>query len=83
MSSKAISAGRCGLLPVEMQNHVAAQLAYAIRARNGHGMRVFERCPAADELDVVQGEILQDALALHFNHFALVVHEIVDRKIFL
>ena len=63
------------------QNHIAAQLARAIRSGNGHRMGIFERSPAADELDVMKVEILQDALALHFHHFALVVHEVVDGEI--
>ncbi len=45
-------------------------------------MGVFERGPAADELDVMNCEIFQDALALHFHHFSLVVHEIMDGEIF-
>jgi len=63
------------------ENHIAVQLAYAIRTGNGHGVGVFERSLAAYELDVMKGEVLQDALALHLNHFPLVVHEIVDGEI--
>ena len=63
------------------ENHIATQLPDAIRTGNGYGVGLFERSPAADELDVMKGEILQDALALHFNHFSLVVHEIMDGQI--
>ena len=65
------------------ENHIATQLANAIRTGNGHGVGVFERSPAADKLDAMKGEILQDPLALHFNHFSLVVHEIIDAEILL
>ena len=81
MSSKAISDGWCGLLPVEMRINLAAQPAYAIHAGNGHGVGVFKRSAAADKFDVMKSEILQDPLAFHFNHVSLVVHEIVDGKI--
>src|ERR1035438_10357223 len=64
------------------ENHLAAQLAYAKRAGKGYGVSVFERGPTADKFDAMQFEILQDAPPLHFHHFALVVHEIVDGKIF-
>src|ERR1017187_2277218 len=63
------------------ESHIAAQSADAVRRRDGHGVRVFERTTAADEFDAMQGQILQNALPLHFNHFALVVHEIIDRQI--
>ena len=44
-------------------------------------MRVLECGLAADELDAVQLEIFQNALPLHLNHFALVVHEVVYGQI--
>ena len=49
---------------------------------DGDSVRVFEGSLAANELDLVERKIFQDALALHVHDFALVVHEIVDGEIF-
>ncbi len=38
---------------------------------------------SAHEVDLVEREILQDAPAFHFDDFALVMHEVVNGKIFL
>ncbi len=45
-------------------------------------MWVFKRRLPLDVFDLVQVKILEDALAFHFNDFALMMHEIVNRKIF-
>ncbi len=46
-------------------------------------MRVLKGRLAADELDFMECEVLQNALAFHVNDFTLVVHEVVDREILL
>src|SRR2546430_16504413 len=46
-------------------------------------MGVYKGSLAAHEFDVVECEVLQNALALHVDYFAFVVHEIVDGEIFL
>jgi hypothetical protein len=45
-------------------------------------VRIFERSLAADQLNFVELQVLQDALALHFDHRAFVVHKIMDGEIF-
>jgi hypothetical protein len=65
------------------ENDFAAKRARAGGAANGNGVRVLETGQPANELDVVQLQILKDAGALHVHDFALVVHEILDGEIFL
>src|SRR6267143_7049478 len=65
------------------EENFAFQPARAERTGDGNAVRVFESGPAADEFDLVEREIFQDALAFHVHDFALVVHEIVDGEIFL
>src|SRR5579872_1446249 len=69
------------LAPGSDENHFTAQPACAIRAGNCDGMSVFESSPAMDEFDVMEFEVLQDALAFSLHHLALVVHEIADSEI--
>ncbi len=65
------------------ENDLAAKTARAVRTSDRDGVRVLERRLAANKLDVVQFEILEDALAFHLDDFPFVVHEIVNGKIFL
>src|SRR5260370_22385380 len=65
------------------ENDFSGQPACSLPFRNGHGMGVQESGLAAHEFDAVEREVFQNALALHVDNFALVVHEIVDGKIFL
>src|SRR5260370_5426878 len=58
-------------------------MACGVGARDGNGMRVLKGCLAADEFDLMECEVLQNALALHVDDFTLVVHEVVDSKILL
>jgi hypothetical protein len=44
-------------------------------------MRFLKGCLAADEFDLMECEVLQNALALHVHDFTLVMHEVVDGKI--
>src|SRR5580658_6859360 len=46
-------------------------------------MRIFKCRLPASKFDVVQLEILQNTLALHLNDRALMVHKVVNGKIFL
>src|SRR2546422_178002 len=46
-------------------------------------MRIQKCGLSAHEVDMVKREIFQDAPALHVHHFALVMHEVVNGKIFL
>src|SRR2546422_10078270 len=46
-------------------------------------MRIQKCGLSAHEVDMVKREIFQDAPALHVHHFALVMHEVVNAKIFL
>src|SRR5882762_8908887 len=58
-------------------------MACGVGACDGNGMRVLKGCLAADEFDLMECEVLQNAPALHFDDFTLVVHEVVDSKILL
>src|SRR5712692_9862379 len=58
-------------------------MACGVGACDGNGIRVLKGCLAADAFDLVECEVLQNAPALHVDDFTLVVHEIVDGKIFL
>ncbi len=60
------------------QNDFAAKTARSICAGHRNGVRVLERCLAANKLDVMQFEIFEDAAALHFDDFAFMAHEIVN-----
>ena len=60
------------------ENDLAAKTARSVCASHRDGVRVLERCLAANKLDVMQFEIFQDAPALHFDDFAFMAHEIVD-----
>src|SRR5258708_24565231 len=46
-------------------------------------MGVYKGGLAGHELDIVECEVFQNAAALHVDDFTLVMHEIVDGKIFL
>ena len=65
------------------ENDVAAKAVLSIAAGDVDGVGVFEGRLAVEKCDLVQGEIFEDALAFHFHHFALVVHEVVYGEIFL
>src|SRR5262249_46504261 len=65
------------------KNDSAAQRARAGCAANGDGVCILETGLAANQLDLVKVEILEDASSLHLDDFAFVVHEVVDGEIFL
>ncbi len=50
-------------------------------AVHSDGVGIFERRLSAHQFDVMKLQILQDALAFHFDDCAFVVHEIVDSEI--
>ena len=65
------------------ENDFAAEVSCAACSGDCDGVRVLERRLAANKFDVVQLEIFEDALAFHFDDFALVVHKILNGKVFL
>src|SRR5260370_718929 len=55
----------------------------ALGAGNGDRMGVYKGGLAGQAMDMVECEVVQNAEALHVDDFTLVMHEIVDGKIFL
>ena len=64
------------------ENDLSAQAARSAGAANGDGVSIFKGGLAVNQFDVVQLEILTNALPFHFHHFALVMHEVMDGEIF-
>ncbi len=64
------------------ENDVAAQPAGAVGAGDHDGVRILEGGLAANQFDLMERKIFEDALALHFDDFALVMHEVVYGEIF-
>src|SRR6266566_8763216 len=58
-------------------------MACGVGACDANGMRVLKGCLAADEFDLMECDVLQNAPALHVDDFTLVMHEIVNGKILL
>src|SRR5713101_823577 len=75
--------GAVGLRPGGDEDDFTLQPARAVGALDDQGVGIFERGLAADEFDVMEGKIFQDAPALHFDNLALVMHEVVHREVFL
>src|SRR5580704_1995366 len=63
------------------KDEITFQPTRASRTCNGDRVRIFERGLAANEFDLVEREILQDALAFHIHNFTLVVHKVVDGEV--
>src|SRR5207248_556678 len=65
------------------ENDLSAQAARSTgAAANRDGVSIFKGGLAVNQFDMVQLEILTNALAFHFHHFALVMHEVMDGEIF-
>ena len=64
------------------ENNFTAQTARAIRGGNCNSVGVLKSCLTADELDLMQREVFENALPFHFDDFAFMAHEVVHGEIF-
>src|SRR5207253_3193877 len=63
------------------EDHIALEPARAVGSRDHNRVTVFEGRLAANELNLVQRQILQNPAALHVHDFAFVMHEVVHSEI--